>query len=93
VTLDRLDGRRSLLEQLEQFRRQADAAAARSGIDRHRAIAYDMLQSQELRRAFDLGAEAEETRELYGMTLFGQAGTSLDWPAPLGIRTGIIFSA
>ncbi len=73
LTLDRLDGRRSLLEQIEQFRRAADAPALRSGIDRHRAMAYDLLGSEKLRQAFDLGLEADETRNFYGMTLFGQA--------------------
>ncbi|MFI5459472.1 MAG: DUF1501 domain-containing protein [Isosphaerales bacterium] len=73
LTLDRLDGRRTLLEQIEHFRREADATASRSGIDRHRMMAYDLLASEKLRRAFDLGAEPDETRELYGMTLFGQA--------------------
>jgi hypothetical protein len=73
LTFDRLDGRRTLLEQFEQFRRAADAGAGRSGIDRHRAMAHDLLGSEKLRQAFDLGAEAESTRDLYGMTLFGQA--------------------
>ena len=73
LTLDRLDGRRTLLEQIEQFRRTADAPSLRSGIDRHRAMAYDLLGSEKLREAFDLGAEADHTRNLYGMTLFGQA--------------------
>jgi len=73
LTLDRLDGRRTLLEQIEQFRRTADDPAARSGINRHRAMAYDLLGSEKLRRAFDLGEEPGETRDRYGMTLFGQA--------------------
>jgi Protein of unknown function (DUF1501) len=73
LTLDRLDRRHSLLEQIEQFRRNADAPAARSGIDRHRTMAYNLLGSDRLRQAFDLGLEPDETRSLYGMTLFGQA--------------------
>jgi hypothetical protein len=73
LTLDRLDGRRTLLEQIEQFRRAVDAGAARSGIDRHRSMAYQLVGSEKLRRAFDLGEEAAETRDRYGMTLFGQA--------------------
>jgi hypothetical protein len=73
VTLDRLDGRRTLLEQIEQSRRALDASTRRSGIDRHRAMAYELLGSAKLRAAFDLGAEDAATRELYGMTLFGQA--------------------
>jgi hypothetical protein len=73
ITLDRLDGRRSLLDQIEYSRRALDASIGRSGIDRHRAMAYGLLESDKLRQAFDLGAEDAATRELYGMTLFGQA--------------------
>ncbi len=73
ITLDRLDRRRTLLEQIEHCRREMEAAAAHSGIDRHRAMAYGLLAAEKLRDAFDLGAEPEETRALYGMTLFGQA--------------------
>ena len=71
LTLDRLNSRASLLEQLEQLRRQLDQMA--TPVDRHRSMAFDMLRSGELRRAFDLGEESDETRGLYGMTLFGQA--------------------
>jgi hypothetical protein len=73
LTLDRVGDRRSLLEQMESFRRTADAAPIDSGIDRHRSMAYDLLGSARLREAFDLGAESDQTRDLYGMTLFGQA--------------------
>jgi hypothetical protein len=71
LTLDRLDRRRTLLEQLEAARLGLDAAA--SGADRHRTMAYSLLGSERVRRAFDLGAEAPALREAYGMTLFGQA--------------------
>jgi hypothetical protein len=71
LTLDRLDQRRSLLEQLEESRKEVDAAAA--GIDRQRAQAYTLFASERFRAAFDLEKEPRETRELYGMTLFGQA--------------------
>jgi hypothetical protein len=73
LTLDRLDRRRSLLDQIEGARRAADSAMAGSAIDRQRAMAYDLLGSRTLREAFDLGLEPDETRSLYGMTLFGQA--------------------
>jgi Protein of unknown function (DUF1501) len=73
LTLDRLDRRRSLLEQIDQLRRTADASSERSPIDRHRAMAYHLLGSKRLREAFDLELESDATRSLYGMTLFGQA--------------------
>ncbi len=71
LTLDRLDRRRTLLEQIEAARPALDGAAA--GADRRRSMAYALLGSQKLREAFDLGAETSATRDLYGMTLFGQA--------------------
>lgn len=70
LTFDRLDRRRSLLEQVEQARRDIDRGG---GIDRHRSMAYNLLASERLRQAFDLDRESSETRNLYGMTLFGQA--------------------
>jgi hypothetical protein len=73
LAIDRLDRRRSLLEQLEELRRTIDTPVARTGIDRHREMAYDLIGSARLREAFDLGQESSETRNLYGMTLFGQA--------------------
>lgn len=73
LTFDRLDRRRSLLEQIEFTRKSLDAGSDGSGIDRHRAMAYSLLNSARLREAFDLDRESPATRELYGMTLFGQA--------------------
>ena len=71
IAIDRLDGRRTLLEQLEAARPGLDLAE--SGVDRHRSMAYSLLASEKIRRAFDLGRESDATRESYGMTLFGQA--------------------
>jgi hypothetical protein len=91
LTFDRLDSRRSLLEQIEECRRQLDATAARSGIDRHRAMAYDLLASEKLRQAFELGAEDDETRALYGMTLFGQASLTARRLVEAGGRFVTVF--
>jgi hypothetical protein len=73
LTLDRLDRRRSLLDQLEDSRPGAETEWARAGVDKHRAMAYSLLGSERLKRAFDLDQERPATRELYGITLFGQA--------------------
>jgi hypothetical protein len=91
LTLDRLDSRHSLLEQIEQFRRQTDAAAIRTGIDRHRSMAFDLLRSGKLRRAFDLGEESDQTRSLYGMTLFGQAALTARRLVEAGGRFVTVF--
>jgi hypothetical protein len=73
LTLDRLDRRRTLLDQLEAARPDLDRAVEHSGVGRNRALAYSLMHSDRLRHAFDLDAEPAETRDLYGMTLFGQA--------------------
>jgi Protein of unknown function (DUF1501) len=73
LTLDRMDKRRTLLEQLEESRKSLDAAATLTGVDRQRAQAYNLIGSDKFRRAFRLDDEDVSTRELYGMTLFGQA--------------------
>jgi hypothetical protein len=92
LTLDRLDRRRTLLEQLEASRRAADAAASRaSGIDRHRALAYELAGSPVIRDAFDLGQDADETRSLYGMTLFGQASLTARRLVEAGGRFVTVF--
>lgn len=72
LTLDRLDRRRSLLEQFEAAKPWLDRAGA-DRVNRPREMAYDLLRSDPLRRAFDLGEEPDHLRELYGPTLFGQA--------------------
>jgi hypothetical protein len=91
LTLDRLDRRRSLLEQIEAALPDLDAATARSGIDRHRAMAYALLGSDRLRRAFDLDGETSQTRESYGMTLFGQAALTARRLVEAGGRFVTVF--
>ncbi len=71
LTLDRLDRRRSLLEQLDAEQRRLDGAAR--DYDRPRRMAFDLVSSPKLGHALDLDKEAPPRRERYGMTLFGQA--------------------
>ncbi len=91
LSLDRLDNRRSLLEQLEAARPDLDRALERSGADRNRAMAHSLMHSDRLRRAFDLGAEPSEARDLYGMTLFGQAALTARRLVEVGGRFVTVF--
>ncbi|MFO0841173.1 MAG: DUF1501 domain-containing protein [Gemmataceae bacterium] len=72
LTLDRLDGRRSLMEQMDLARRDLGRTEAGKGFDRHRARALDLVTSTQVRAALDLGRESASLRERYGLTLFGQ---------------------
>ncbi|MBX9623892.1 MAG: DUF1501 domain-containing protein [Gemmataceae bacterium] len=70
ITLDRLDGRVGLLDQLDAGRRALDA---QDPFDRHRALALSVLASGKLRNALDVQREPPTARDRYGMTLFGQS--------------------
>jgi hypothetical protein len=73
LTLDRLNKRRSLVEQVDLQVRQVEGQAALAGYDRTRARAFDLLASARLRRAFDLDREDPRLRDRYGRTMFGQS--------------------
>lgn len=74
LTLDRLDRRRSLLNQLEIARQSADRALSSGpALDRFQEMAFSLLSSEKLRSALDIDRESMALRESYGMTLFGQA--------------------
>ncbi len=91
LTIDRLDRRRSLLEQIEDLRKETGRAAGDSGIDRQRSMAYNLLASERLRRAFDLDEESDATRNLYGMTLFGQGALTARRLVEAGGRFVTVF--
>jgi hypothetical protein len=73
LTLDRLNTRRTLLEQLDDGRRALETAPAVRSLDRFQDMAYSLITSPRIREALDISKEPRELRELYGMTLFGQA--------------------
>ena len=73
ITLDRLDSRRSLSQQLDEQSRRLDACAATRSLARFNAMAYSLMTSETLHRALEVGLEPMPLREQYGMTLFGQA--------------------
>jgi uncharacterized protein DUF1501 len=72
MTLDRLSGRRSLMEQFEGARKSFDQSVAAQNLDRHRQRAFSLLNSAKVRTALDLSREPDRLRQAYGMTLFGQ---------------------
>ena len=71
LTIDRLNQRRSLLQQLDHARRETDPAT--QDLDRYRQMAYSLIGSDRIHTALDIGREPMSLRESYGMTLFGQA--------------------
>jgi hypothetical protein len=73
VSPARLEDRRSLLSLVEGRARRAEQAAARGNMTAHQQRAFNLLSSDEVRRAFDLARETERTRERYGRNTLGQS--------------------
>jgi len=72
VSLDRLSNRRGLQEIINRQARELDQSAAAQGLNAFYGRALEMLNSPDVRRAFDLSAEPRELREAYGRTTYGQ---------------------
>jgi hypothetical protein len=73
LTLDRLNHRSSLLDQLNAQRRMADRQVAVRNYDQFREQALALVASQETRRAFEIRREPDKLRDQYGRHLFGQS--------------------
>ncbi|HZY89595.1 MAG TPA: DUF1501 domain-containing protein [Gemmataceae bacterium] len=73
MTLDRLRGRHTLLEQFDGEARRAERRAAAGDFDRQRQRAFGLLTSAAVRSAFDLGREPPAALDRYGRTLFGSS--------------------
>lgn len=91
LTLDRLDRRRSLLEQFDQARGRVLAAPALAGFDRQQRLALDLVTSSKMARALDVEREPRPLRERYGMTLFGQATLAARRLIEHGVRLASVF--
>lgn len=71
VTIDRLETRRTLMNQLDEQMRQIDQQRSLDQFNRTQRRAFSLLTRAEVRSAFDLDREEPRLRERYGRTLFG----------------------
>jgi len=72
MTLDRLNTRRSLLDQFDSVRYEVDSSRTARRLDENRSLAFSLMDSPKVRVALDLNREPRRLREQYGLTLFGQ---------------------
>lgn len=91
VTLDRMQARRSLLEQFDAARREIDATPAERSYDRFEEMAFDMITSPDCATALDVTKEPEAVREKYGYTLFGQAALAARRLVEAGVRVVTVY--
>jgi hypothetical protein len=73
LSLDRLDRRKSLLEQFDGSRRELDQSLRYEAYDEIRAQALDLVTSETIRTALDIRRESPALRDQYGRHLFGQS--------------------
>jgi hypothetical protein len=73
LTIDRLNTRRTLLEQIDDRLRQAESQPSLGSYDRTRHRAFGLLTSSKVRAAFDLSREDPRLLDRYGRTLFGHS--------------------
>jgi hypothetical protein len=73
ITLDRTVERADLRKQFDGARRDLDQLRTVREYDRFREKALDLVTSERMRAAFDLGRESAELRDRYGRHLFGQS--------------------
>ncbi|MBT6498118.1 MAG: DUF1501 domain-containing protein, partial [Planctomycetaceae bacterium] len=76
LTIDRLNARRGLLQQIDDQLRLQDAQSAAQTFGRHQQQAFNILTSSRLKQAFDLSHEKPELVKRYGDTLFGNSTLS-----------------
>ena len=91
MTLDRLNRRRSLVEQFDRARADLDRTPAGRSQDRFREMAFSLIGSEKVRQALDLNREPRTLRESYGMTLFGQAALAARRLVEAGSRFVTVF--
>ncbi|HEV3383948.1 MAG TPA: DUF1501 domain-containing protein [Gemmata sp.] len=70
LTLDRVNVRKSLLDQMEEARQQRDRIDTQ---DPFREMAYSLIGSEKVRQALDVRRESARVRESFGHMLFGQS--------------------
>jgi hypothetical protein len=91
ITVDRLDRRRSLLDQFEQSRLDLDRSNSGRSFNRMQELAYSLISSDAVSRALDPREEPEALHDRYGMTLFGQSCLAARRMIEAGTRLATVF--
>jgi hypothetical protein len=91
LTLDRLNRRKSLLDQFNDARRGIAQNERGRTLSEFQQLAYSLLESSKVGEALDVRKEPTSTRELYGMSLFGQACLGARRMLEVGTRLVSVF--
>ncbi len=72
ISMDRLQARRGLQEIVDRQSRLLDFSAEARGLDDYYKNAIALLNSERVRKAFDISKESPAVRDAYGRTTYGQ---------------------
>ncbi len=72
LTVERLEDRRALVEQMDDWKRGIGASKEIASADQYTQQAYDVLISGRTQRAFNLDEEKPATRDAYGRDSLGE---------------------
>lgn len=73
LSIDRLQRRREMQKLVDQQSRLLEYSGEVRGFDEYYERAISMLTSDRVRKAFDLSAESDSTRDRYGRSTYGQS--------------------
>lgn len=91
LSLDRLHRRRSLVEQFDDARKSFSQSERVASLSEFQQLAYSLIESPKVAEALDVRQEAPHTRELYGMSLFGQSCLAARRMIEAGTRLVSVF--
>lgn len=72
VHVDHLRDRQQLREKFDALKRELDQGQAMSSMDRYTQLAYEMVSSGQVERAFNLDLEPDAMRDAYGRESIGE---------------------
>jgi hypothetical protein len=73
VNLDRFRNRKELLGAVDNLKRSVDTQGAAEGYDRFYRDAFEIVTSEDCRKAFDIHSEDPKIRDVYGRNSVGQS--------------------
>jgi hypothetical protein len=91
VTVDRLNRRKSLLQQFDEGRMHLERTAEGTSLSKFQQMAYSIVSSPKVRDALDIRNEPDAIRDRYGRTLFGQSCLAARRMVEAGTRCVSVF--
>ncbi len=93
LTIERIEGRRNLLAQIDRQTHAISSSNMQSDLDAHYTRAFDLISSSAAKKAFDLEQESPTTRDRYGRNRHGQSVLLARRLVEAGVRLVLVNDA